>query len=110
MSNEQVIIPMLDATMHIMEHMQCETDFLIVAAFSADKTVENNSFGQFITVGKRVSPFDTARMLHSMLVQFITMNQAEVMRGLAEEMSGVSEEDASAKVREFISQMGMKPN
>lgn len=108
MSNEQVMIPMMDAIMHIMEHMQCETDFLVVAAFSLEDS-DKNAMGQFINIsGQQISPIKVAMMLHSVLLQYILNNKEAVLSGL--QMEQQNSEDVTAEVEKFIAQMGMKPN
>ena len=108
MSNEQVMIPMMDAIMHIMEHMQCETDFLVVAAFSLEDS-DKNAMGQFINIsGQQISPIKVAMMLHSVLLQYILNNKEAVLSGL--QMEQQNSEDVTAEVEKFLAQMGMKPN
>lgn len=108
MSNEQVMIPMMEATMHIMEHMQCETDFLIVAAFSLEDS-DKNAMGQFMNInGQKIPPLKIAMMLHAILMQYVLTNKEAVLSGL--QMEQQNSEDVTAEVEKFISHMGMKPN
>ena len=108
MSNEQVMIPMMGATMHIMEHMQCETDFLVVAAFSLEDS-DKNAMGQFMNVSTQsIPPIKVAMMLHSVLLQYILTNKEAVLSGL--QMEQQNSEDVTAEVEKYIAQMGMKPN
>lgn len=108
MSNEQIMIPMMDATMHIMERMQCETDFLVVAAFSLEDS-EKNAMGQFINISRQqISPVKIAMMLHSVLMEYILINKEAVLSGL--EMEQKNSGDVTAEVEKFLAQMGMKPN
>lgn len=108
MSNGQIITPMMEATRHIMEHMQCETDFLIVAAFSLEDS-DKNAMGQFINIsGQQISPVKVAMMLHAILMQYVLTNKEAVLSGL--QMEQQNSEDVTAEVEKFLAQMGMKPN
>lgn len=108
MSNEQVMIPMMDATMHIMEHMEARVDFLIVAAFSLEDS-DKNAMGQFMNInGQKIPPLKIAMMLHAILMQYVLTNKEAVLSGL--EMEQKNSGDVTAEVEKFISQMGMKPN
>ena len=112
MKNAKIINPMLESTMRIVDNMEPEIDILIVAAFSMDKTVATNSMGQFVQLSDNVSPFDIARMLHSMLMQYIMANQDAIMSALEKYLDADtgSEADMAQQVKNFMDKMGVKPN
>lgn len=108
MSNEQIITPMMEATMQILERMEARVDFLIVAAFSLEDS-DKNAMGQFMNInGQKIPPLKIAMMLHAILMQYVLTNKEAVLSGL--QMEQQNSEDVTAEVEKFISQMGMKPN
>lgn len=110
MSNEQIIDPMMEATMQILKRMEARVDFLIVAAFSLEDS-DRNAMGQFMNInGQKIPPLKIAMMLHAILMQYVLTNKEAVLSGLQMEMEQQNSEDVTAEVEKFLAQMGMKPN
>lgn len=108
MSNEQIITPMMEATMHILERMEARVDFLIVTAFSLEDS-DKNAMGQFMNInGQKIPPLKIAMMLHEILMQYVLTNKEAVLSGL--QMEQQNSEDVTTEAEKFIAQMGMKPN
>ncbi len=108
MSNEQIIDPMMEATMQILERMEARVDFLTVAAFSLEDS-DRNAMGQFMNIsGQKIPPLKIAMMLHAILMQYVLTNKEAVLSGL--QMEQQNSEGVTAEVEKFLAQMGMKPN
>lgn len=101
--NGKCIVPMLEATAKLAEMMEGEVDFILVAAFSMDEPIERNSIGQFLQFSDRAKPIHVAKMLHSLLVEYVMRNNREILA----ELAGASADNA---VKEFMDKMRRSTN
>ena len=106
--NGKCVMPMLEATARLVELMEGEVDFVLVAAFSMDEPVDKNAMGQFLEFeGSRASPLYIAKMLHSLLVQYVMRNQQQIMTDILRDGDS---SDASEAVKDFMDKIRRSAN